>query len=405
MSIPPTPSTANSHRELRFARGVSATWWYTASGVIFWQAPLVLLWVMTLLAAGSSLESVAVVGIGGVIWIAATAPLVLGYRHRDADSPGIRWRDVWVPLTIGLVYGVAVLLVATTWVIAAVPVLQILVLLHWPRGVRFRVVAAATLVLIAAWIVDTYLRFGHLEGDDAMVWWLLGCFSIAMPPTTVLSLWWWDVLIALDRARGAEARLGATQERLRMATDVHDLQGHHLQVIALQLELAEKLMPKDPSASLEQLQAARASVDAARLETRELATQFRSVPLSDEIANAVDLLRAAGTSAEASLASNADHAPAEVLGPVIRETTTNVLRHGSGTWASLALARVGQVWRYEISNDRADGPSGADGPDASDGSGLQGIGRRAGEAGGSIEVRRGQGDFTVIVTVPVGGLS
>src|SRR5690606_41024221 len=105
-------------------------------------------------------------------------------------------------------------------------------------------------------------------------------------------------------------------------------------------------MPRDPAAGMEQLRAARASVDDARQGTRDLATRFRSVPLRDELANAVDLLRAAGTTAEASIDPAADRAPAEVLGPVIRETTTNVLRHGAGKWARLTLEFVGTDWRY-----------------------------------------------------------
>ncbi|MFI7610997.1 histidine kinase [Nonomuraea terrae] len=104
---------------------------------------------------------------------------------------------------------------------------------------------------------------------------------------TVSSLWWWDGLVTLDRARASEAKLAATQERLRLATDVHDLQEHHLQVIALQLELAERLMPRAPEAGMEQLRAARASVDDARQGTRDLATRFRAAPLSDELANTV----------------------------------------------------------------------------------------------------------------------
>jgi two-component system sensor histidine kinase DesK len=212
---------------------------------------------------------------------------------------------------------------------------------------------------------------------------------------SVMSLWWWDVLITLDRARAAESRLGATQERLRVATDVHDLQGHHLQVIALQLELAERLMAKDSDAALEQIRLARTSVDEARQGTRDLALQFRSVPLRDEIANAVDLLRAAGTSAESSVDAAADAAPASVLGPVIRETTTNVLRHGGGSWARLSLTRVGDTWRYEISNDAA-----ASTVESGDGSGLDGIARRAAEVGGTVEVDRGRAEFTVVVTVP-----
>lgn len=399
MSVRPASSTVSARQETRLARHISATWWYTASGVLLGQVPLVLFWVLTLLRTGSAVQTVAVVGIGGMVWIATSAPLVLNYRHRDGAALRIRRRGLLLPLTIGLAYGVTVWLVSGIWIIAAAPVLQNLVLLHWPRGVRLRVVVAATLLLVALWIVDTQRAVLQLTELDATVWWLLGLFTIATPPMTVLSLWWWDVLVTLNRARTAEARLGATQERLRVATDVHDLQGHHLQVIALQLELTERLMPHDPAAALEPLQSARASVDAARQETRDLATKFRSVPLRDEIANAVDLLRAAGTTAEASLTEGTEQAPADVLGPVIRETTTNVLRHGSGAWARLTLTREGEAWRYEIANDRIEGP------ESPAGSGLEGIRHRVGEADGSIEVCRGRSDFTVVVTVPAGGAS
>jgi two-component system sensor histidine kinase DesK len=213
------------------------------------------------------------------------------------------------------------------------------------------------------------------------------------------------VLVTLDRARAAEARLGATQERLRVATDVHDLQGHHLQVIALQLELAERLLDpagsqeRDPDAALEQLRLARTSVAEARQGTRDLAMRFRGVPLPDEIANAVDLLRAAGTTADATVSDDAAAAPASVLGPVIRETTTNVLRHGGGNWARLSLTRAGGAWRYEIVNDAA---SAADGSELAVGgaSGLDGVARRVAEAGGEVSVERERGEFRVTATVP-----
>jgi two-component system sensor histidine kinase DesK len=218
--------------------------------------------------------------------------------------------------------------------------------------------------------------------------------------------------LVLDRARVSEARLAATQERLAVATDVHDLQGHHLQVIALQLELAERLLPDDRDAALEQLRAARLSVDEARQGTRDLATRFRTVPLPDELANARDLLRAAGLTVEAVIDVDADTAPASVFGPVIRETTTNVLRHGGGRRARLALTRVDDEWRYKISNDvpapllpvTAPSPddAGAHPVRTRQGTGLEGTARRAADAGGSMEVIAGDDDFTVIVTVPAG---
>jgi two-component system sensor histidine kinase DesK len=178
---------------------------------------------------------------------------------------------------------------------------------------------------------------------------------------------------------------------------VHDLQGHHLQVIALQLELADKLMARDPDAALEQIRAARVSVGEATQGTRDLATRFRTASLADEIANARDLLRAAGIAAAAEVSPDADAAPVEVLGPVIRETTTNALRHGAGRRARLVLESVPAGWRYEIVNDRAGGVDGADG------SGLEGIARRVAEVGGTLEVRRDPHEFAVVVRIPAGG--
>jgi len=383
--------TATSAR--RLARGITATWWYTASAIVFLELTLVLVTVAALAQTGAGPWAIGIVLAAGLLWWGATLVLLLQYRHRDDTAGTGPWRRIVLPLAIAVLYAVVGGVATGLWVVVGLAILQPLMLLNWPRGVRLRLVVAATVVLIGLWIVDQ--RTVTFDSVGQSSWWVLAMFAIMLPSMSVLSLWWWDVLITLDRARAAESRLGATQERLRVATDVHDLQGHHLQVIALQLELAERLMAKDSDAALEQIRLARTSVDEARQGTRDLALQFRSVPLRDEIANAVDLLRAAGTSAESSVDAAADAAPASVLGPVIRETTTNVLRHGGGSWARLSLTRAGDAWRYEISNDAA-----ASTVESGDGSGLDGIARRAAEVGGTVEVDRGRSEFTVVVTVP-----
>ncbi|MDN3496627.1 histidine kinase [Planococcus sp. APC 4015] len=376
----------------RLTRGVTATWWYTLSAVVFFELILAMSWTLAVLAAGFPTAAVAVVGIGGLIWLACTVPLLLAYRHRTEQAPLARWSIVLVPLIASTGYGVATGLITGLWVVAAFPVLQTVVLFNWQSGTRLRVVLAATVLLIALCVVDGPIITAN-SGRSS--WWFVVFYSTFLPAMTVFSLWWWDVLIALDRARASEARLAATQERLRVATDVHDLQGHHLQVIALQLELAERLMATDPDAALAQLRLGRASVDDARQGTRDLATRFRSVSLGDEVANAADLLRAAGTTVEVSIAADADRAPSDVLGPAIRETTTNVLRHGAGGRAGLTLRRDGSSWRYEVVNDVVAGAA-----PAQDGAGLPGLARRAAEAGGALEIRRGDDDFSVAIVVP-----
>src|SRR5690606_32605973 len=291
----------------------------------------------------------AVIVASGIAWCLTTLLLLFQYRRRDdAVGPIVGWRGSILPLAVAVAFGILCGLASGVWLIGAVPVAQSLLLLNWPRGVRLRMVLVAMLVLAALWFIDLRTTFTGAEEDVNRSWVLFGVFAVTLPAMTVLSLWWWDVLVTLDLARAAEARLGATQERLRVATDVHDLQGHHLQVIALQLELAERLLGRDPDAALAQLRLARTSVAEAQQGTRDLAMRFRGVPLSDEIANAVDLLRASGTRTDAVLSPDADRAPASVLGPVIRETTTNAIRHGGGKWARLSLVREGGSWRYEI---------------------------------------------------------
>ncbi|WP_136031723.1 sensor histidine kinase [Microbacterium sp. PF5] len=398
--IPPASTVEPAPGSRQLARGITATWWYTVTAVLFIELMLVGAW--TGIAAAVDLRGgvLLVVGLGGVVWCASTLLLLLDYRHRLEAGPGVEWRRLVLPFAVAVAYGGTAGLLVGSWELAGMPIVQFFVLLRWPRGVRVRVVVAATVVLVGLAVIDT-----AADGFGVGVpWWLPIVYAAMLPGMTVSSLWWWDVLVTLDRARASEARLAATQERLRVATDVHDLQGHHLQVIALQLELAERLLPVDAPAGMEQLRAARVSVDEARQGTRDLATRFRSVPLGDELANARDLLGAAGLDVEARIATDANAAPAADLGPVIRETTTNVLRHGGGERARLVLERTRDGWRYEIANGVPDGDGGADDvEDGHGGSGLEGVRRRIADAGGTLDVRRDADEFVVVVTVPSAG--
>lgn len=390
-SSPVAPLGDPSPGSRQLARGITATWWYTFSAVVFLELFLVLVWSLYALAVPGAAPVPVIVAIAGLIWWVSTMQLLAAYRRRVDAEPGIPWTRIAAPLLIAVGYGALAGVLVDSWLLAIMPIAQSVALLDWPKGVRLRIVILMTALLGCLAVVDA----ARGAVGDGVAGWLPAVYAILIPAMTVSSLWWWDVLVTLDRARASEARLAATQERLRIATDVHDLQGHHLQVIALQLELAERLMRLDPDAAWEQLQAARVSVDEARQGTRDLATRFRSVPLGDEVANARDLLRAAGLAVEAQIAADADEAPSSALGPVIRETTTNVLRHGAGHRARLSLARVADGWRYEVANDVS-----ADAAGDPVGSGLDGVRRRIAEAGGTLEVREDGGEFVVVVTVP-----
>lgn len=390
------PRPAAAPRSTTLAREVVATSWYIAVSIVFFMISALGIWSLWALLVRTRLEDPAVIvgyAVGSIAVLVSTVVLLVRYRADgdvgEADRPPRLRRFLSWPVLLGT--GGSVLLgAATVSVLFGASVLAtILCLVRWGPGIRWRGVILVEAALVALWFAER----ARLEGAGSLTFALL-VFGVALPASIALSLWSWDVVLELDRARATESRLAATQERLRLAGELHDLQGHHLQVIALQLELAERMLARDPDAAGEQIRLARASVDAARTGTRELAGRFRGVPLPDELANAADLLRAAGLAVRSDVAADAVLAPADLLGPVIRECTTNVLKHGGGRWAEVRLDRDGGFWRVIFANDP--GPTSSLGA----GSGLAGISHRVGVAGGDLRTRREHDRFEVVVSVP-----
>lgn len=391
------------------ARRVSVTAWYTVGSVLLFLLGTLLVWALPLVAfpPGDPLR-IAGFAAGSALVLVGAAALLVRYRrlaeeHDDPEAERIEltWAAAW-PLATGIAGSLLAGLASQSLVLAAALLAMLLFLLRWGRGIRWRAVLVSTAALAGLWVIEgAALTIPPATGVPLPH----PMFAFLLPFVTAISMWSWDIVLELDRARGTEARLAAAQERLRLAHDLHDLQGHHLQVIALQLELAERMLPRDPAAAAEQIVLARGSVDEARRGTRELAGRFRGVPLPDELANAGDLLRAAGLRVEVEVDPRAAEAPADVLGPVIRESTTNVLKHGAGGWARLSLHRRGAEWELRVDNDvRSAAAGAAEEPDAgpvAGGAGLAGIAARVAAVGGTHAGERDGDRFAVVVRVPV----
>lgn len=392
--------------EIALARGVTATWWYTAVGVLVFVGFAVLFWVLWAWVS-PDLETpwrLPLTAAGGVAWLVAGLLLLLDYRpsvHAARDGETHRPSRLHL-LGLGVAALSAVCLgIGTSSFLAAVAVFGFVVSVRpWTPGVRWRVVVGATVVVAIVMFLEAR-TFGD-RGVPADAFAAPAFFVLMTPAMTAFSLWWWEIVLELDRARAAESQLAATRERLRLANDVHDLQGHHLQVIALQLELAERLLEKEPEAAAAQIRSALGAVDEARAGTRALATSFRGVPLPDELENAADLLRAAGHDVRMHVGAGAASAPAEVLGPIVRESVTNVLKHGDGSRAQIELTQEGGSWVYRMVNDAADSRAGAEsGAEIAWGSGLTGMGERLRANGGDVEAWNDGTSFTVRVRLPI----
>lgn len=222
-----------------------------------------------------------------------------------------------------------------------------------------------------------------------------------------LTWWYYDIGRQLDHARLQAAELAVANERLRFAGELHDIQGHHLQVIALKSELAARLTVADPTGAVTQMQQVQQLAREALTETRSLVGGYRTVTLGTEIANATRVLAAAEVDARPRIAASLETvngAAQRLLALVVREATTNILRHAQPRRACLELAQTGSAVRLKVSNDGAGGhpapPTGAAGGEHS-GTGLAGLAERLAAAGGELSWGHDGDRFTVRASMPL----
>ena len=235
---------------------------------------------------------------------------------------------------------------------------------------------------------------GADDTADLIVLGTLALFTL-MPLSAVWAL---QVVLRLENARQTAAELAVAKERLRFATDLHDIQGHNLQVIALKSELAERLLFVRPEQAAREIADIRVIAQAALDDTRAVVNDYRTVTVAVEVRNAAAVLRSAGIRCEAHIETpGMPTAIGAVFAVAIREAATNVLRHSRATDATieLVLADTGE-YRLTVSNNAA-------GAVRRDGTGLAGLAHRVAAQHGTVETTRTDDTFTLVVRVPTTG--
>ena len=204
----------------------------------------------------------------------------------------------------------------------------------------------------------------------------------------------------LERSRRREADLAVARERVRFAGDLHDIQGHTLHVVKLKVALARKLLSRDQGRQ-DRERADRELGEVYELvgdtisRTKELAHAQRRLNLSAELENAGNLFEAAGIRVSVERRNEVDPRVGEILGQVLRETTTNILRHAQAERVRITLTERG----ISIANDGA-----RTGP-VTELRGLAALRARVIDLGGELVVERSDEDFLTEATFPAPGAS
>lgn len=198
----------------------------------------------------------------------------------------------------------------------------------------------------------------------------------------------------LRAARDEIATLAVTEERARLARDLHDVLGHSLTTITVKAGLARRLLESSGSVTpaVAELRDVEHLSRTALAEVRATVSGYRKASLPAELVGARAALAAAEIQAD--LPHAVDNVPAELQEPfayVLREGVTNVIRHSGAARCSV---RLGESW-IEIRDDGA--ASGAVGA----GHGLAGLTERLAQLGGSLDVGRcSDGGFRLLASVP-----
>lgn len=188
-----------------------------------------------------------------------------------------------------------------------------------------------------------------------------------------MSEWYVVVIGDLEKARQTEADLAVARERLRFSADLHDVMGRNLSAISLKAQLASELMARGDDKAQVQLQEVSELASSSLAEVRSLVRGYQKPNLEVELDGAVSLLRASGARVTIS-GSPKDLNPAAAThtASLIREATTNIIKHSSAKDVSISMSAK----QVQIINDGASG-----GPNETGGTGLAGLGRRIGDDG------------------------
>ncbi|MFI5792155.1 histidine kinase [Streptomyces sp. NPDC051677] len=219
-----------------------------------------------------------------------------------------------------------------------------------------------------------------------------------------------DAVRELRAAREELARRAVEEERLRFSRDLHDLLGHTLSVIVVKSEAARRLAARDMDAALSHVTDIEAVGRQALTEIREAVTGYREGSLVTELDRARSALTAAGVEPSVSRSGPPpEPQTAALLGWVVREAVTNVVRHSGATQCQITVTGSPERVRLTVADNGAGGSGGGSGSGTGGddcrpprvGTGLTGLRERLATAGGSLTAGPGpRGGFRVTAELP-----
>lgn len=202
----------------------------------------------------------------------------------------------------------------------------------------------------------------------------------------------------LHEARIELAQLAVAEERLRIARDLHDILGQRLSTIALKAEVATRLVAEAPDRATIEMTEVSAMAREGLTEARAAVSGYRNISLVGEAQAAEALLKASGFEVSVRVLDEDIPKPVEECAAwIVREATTNVVRHARASRCEIEVARSGDSVVVEVRDDGV-GVKLADPPVY--GNGLTGLAERTAIVNGQFDAGLRDGWFVVRASLP-----
>ena len=199
----------------------------------------------------------------------------------------------------------------------------------------------------------------------------------------------------LEREREEKAAQAVSEERSRIARELHDVVAHYVSVMVVQAAGARRIVDKDPAAAKSALEAVEAAGRTALTEMRRMLEVLRAddsgmgpQPGLGEAERLIDYVREAGLPVELSIEGAACCLPAGMdlaAYRIVQEALTNTVKHGGKAAARVTLRYTTDTLEIEVTDDgRGAAASLLSGADQG-GHGLIGMKERVALFGGSLD--------------------
>ena len=220
----------------------------------------------------------------------------------------------------------------------------------------------------------------------------------------------------LERDRAEAARRAVTEERLRIARELHDVVAHSMSVIAVQSGVGGHVMDTQPEEARKALAAIEATSRSALTEMRRLLGVLRAdgepqgalapAPGLADIGTLLSQVGEAGLKVWVQVTGDRRPLPPGVdlsAYRVIQEALTNVLKHAPSSPATVTISYAADAVTVEVADEGSERPAGGNrGGDAGSGHGIIGMRERVAVFGGELTAGpRPEGGFLVRARFPL----